>query len=199
MLAYVFWHRPTAGIDAGDYERDQDGFHRSLAARPPDGFRGSACLRAPELPWLDAAGLDDSAGYEDWYMVDDWAALGVLRQAAVAGGHRTAHDRAARRFGAGTASVMRLCEGAAAPAAARLAVWVSVSGSPQEVEIAGLLLGDGMDADAGLWRRELALGPAPEYCVLGVTEPAGVGKGRLPASWSARSYERTAVPADLRS
>ena len=35
MLAYVFWHRPAPGVAPEAYAATIDGFHRSLAARPP--------------------------------------------------------------------------------------------------------------------------------------------------------------------
>jgi hypothetical protein len=193
MLAYVFWHRPAEGTSVEGYERDQDRLHRSLAARPPEGFRGSACFRAPALRWL--TGAPDA--YEDWYLVDDWAALGVLRQAVVAVGHHSAHDAAARHLGAGTAGVYRLSEGAASLADVTLAVWIAVTREHPEDAVASLLLGDGLDrARAGLWRRELVLGPAPEYCVLGAAVPAGVRDDRLPAGWTAERCAREAIHGD---
>ena len=45
-------------------------------------------------------------------------------------------------------------------------------------------------ATAGLWRRCLGLGPAPEFCLLAAEAPAGVAPTRLPAGW-ARRGQRT--------
>jgi hypothetical protein len=51
-----------------------------------------------------------------------------------------------------------------------------------------------MDAGhAGLWQRQLALGPAPEYCVLAEEAPRGVSPSRLPHGWSARIAARSAI------
>ncbi len=180
MLAYVFWHRPADGVEREAYERSLVHFQRSLTARPPHGFRGSACYRALELPWLGGR-----AGYEDWYLVDDFAAVGVLNEAVVGRGHRTAHEAAARRSRDGTGGMYRLFEGAPDVADARVAVWVQ---RPPGASAPGLgaLLGDGMDpAHAGLWQRQLALGPAPEHCVLAPEPPLGVAPTRLPRGWSA--------------
>jgi hypothetical protein len=188
MLAYVFWHRPADGVGPGVYEHSVERFHRSLAARPPQGLRGSACYRAVELPWLGHA-----AGYEDWYLVEDFAALGVLNEAAVGRGHRTAHDRAARQAGDATGGLYRLCEGAPDVADARVAVWVQRPPSSSAPEL-GSLLGDGMDPlHAGLWQRQLTLGPAPEHCLLTPEPPPGVAPTRLPNGWSAALAPREPV------
>lgn len=195
MLAYLFWHRPVEGADVDSYEQSQAHFHRSLSARPPDGFRGSATFRAPVLAWLHG----DGPGYEDWYLVDDWTALGILRQAAVSAGHRTVHDEAARRAGASAGGVYRLDEGEPSFGDVAYAVWVTPARHRPGGEPLALLLGDGMAPEhSGLWRRELNLGPAPEYCLLAVEVPAGAGQARLPAGWEAEAHPRAAVWAGER-
>jgi hypothetical protein len=214
MLAYLSWHRAAAGIEPRAYEDALAHFHRSLAHRPPSGFRGSAAFRLSELPWLvpadgiDAAagnvGADGTAGagYEDWYLLDDWAAVGVLEEAAVAHGHATAHHEIAARAGRATGSVYRLVEGHARQArahaaadsdAADVAVWVTHAPGHEHPSL-GALLGDGMDRERdGLWRRCLGLGPAPEFCLLACEPSAGVAASRLPAGWVAQPIERAAV------
>lgn len=117
MLAYLLWHRPRADVEREAYERAAEHFHRSLAHSPPAGFCGSALYRVGELPWLADAGTD-RALYEDWYLVEDFTALGVLNEAAVAYGHRGAHEEIARRFGAGAGGLYGLVEGHARPRAA---------------------------------------------------------------------------------
>ena len=179
MLAYVFWHRPADAVATADYEEALRRFHRSLAARPPGGFWGSVTLRAPACGWL---GGD---AYEDWYVIEDFGALGVLNEAAIGRGHRSAHDDAARRAGPGTGAIFRLLEGSPAPVAARIAVWID---KPRGLEnpLLAPLLGDGMDVSrAGLWQRQLALGPSPEYCLLAAEAPDGIGPERLARGWTA--------------
>jgi len=185
MLAYVFWHRPAEGVAQDVYEAAVVRFHRSLAAHPPGGFVRSVCLRAAALAWL--GGVD---GYEDWYVVEDFAAVGVLNEAAVGHMHRTAHDNAARRAGPGTGAIFRLLEGSPTPADARVAVWVDKARGVREPALAALLA-DGMDqTHAGLWQRQLSLGPAPEFCVLAGEPPAGVARTRLAHGWSASAAAR---------
>jgi hypothetical protein len=193
VLAYLSWHRPAPTVDPDAYERALEQFHRSLAHRPPSGFRGSATFRAAELPWLVSPGESSprhGAGYEDWYLLDDWAALGVLEEAAVARGHVTAHDRLASLAAMATAAVYRFLEGHPGLDETRLAVWVARSRGHADPSLAALL-GDGMDPTAGgLWRRCLGLGPAPEFCLLASEVPAGVAPTRLPRGWSATTMTR---------
>lgn len=195
MLAYLSWHRAAAGVEASAYEQALERFHRSLAHRPPSGFRGSATFRLAELPWLAGGGSADGerAGYEDWYLLDDWGAVGVLEEAAVSRGHFTAHDRVASLAGVATGSVYRLIEGCARLDGAGVAVWVSRSPGHEHPSLSALL-GDGMEPDlGGLWRRCLGLGPAPEFCLLSSEAPPGVAPSRLPSGWTARVLARDVI------
>ena len=199
MLAYVFWHRPLDGAAADAYEQAQVAFHRSLAHAPPMGFRGSAVFRVAELPWLAPAESSEApaGGYEDWYLLEDYTAMGVLNEAAVGRGHRSAHDELACRFGAGAGGLYGLLEGHAQLDGDALAIWISrppagLPGSQRRALPA--LLGDGMDPEhASLWRRQFVLGPAPEYCVLAPEPPAGVAPTRLPEGWRATITRRETI------
>src|ERR1700722_73183 len=147
MLAYLSWHRPAPEIETAAYEQALSHWHRSLAHRPPSGFRGSVAYRASELPWLGGGG-----GYEDWYLLDGWSALGVIEEAAISRGHLGPHDDIAALSGVATSAVYRLAEGHPALASAQVAVWVSRARGHERPSL-GSLLGDGMDRlDAGLWR-----------------------------------------------
>ena|SRR5437588_7928376 len=203
MLGYVFWHAPAEGVDAAHYENALSAFHRSLAHSPPFGFEGSAAFRVGASPWeafrtaTAPPGPGASGWYEDWYLVADFSALGVLNEAAVGRGHRSLHDRAAKGLGSATAGIYRLLEGGPVSGASigecRHATWIEPSGSTNAAEM-GALLGDGMDpSSASVWRRQLVLGPAPEFCVLSREQPAGVASTRLAPRWSARTLPREAV------
>lgn len=147
MLAYVFWHRPRVGVEVDAYEQAQRGFHASLGVE-------SACFRLEALPFGDRG-----AGYEDWYLVEDWTALGELNVAAVDAVRRADHDAAAALAGEGWAGVFALVNGPAA-----------IPG--------GTEWGDkppGSDA-AAAWRRQMVLGPAPEFCL---ATPASAGRARI--------------------
>jgi hypothetical protein len=192
VLAYLSWHRPAVGADLSAYERALAQFHHSLAHMPPSGFRGSATFRTQELPWPlpeQDPGQDGWAGYEDWYLLDDWAAVGVLEEAAMSPGHVSAHEKVASLSGPVTGAVYRLLEGHPDLLETRVAVWVVPSPEHADPSFAALL-GDGMDPAGGLWRRSLGLGPAPEFCLLVAEAPAGVAPTRLPKGWSATTISR---------
>jgi hypothetical protein len=215
MLAYVFWHAPAEGVDAAPYEHALIAFHRSLAHSPPFGFEGSAAFRIAEPPWsatgeplepsdaaagaMPGAPAPSAAGawYEDWYLVEDFAALGVLNESAVARGHRTSHDRAAKGLGRATAGVYRVIEGElstpSALAECTHATWVTPAAGAGSAEL-GAMLGDGADPrGSSVWQRQLVLGPAPEFCVLSREPLAGVAPTRLAPGWSARTLAREPV------
>ena len=200
MLAYLFWHRPRESEDAAAYESAVRAFHGSLARSTPAGMIASAVYRAAELPWDSRGAALRAPAYEDWYLLEDFAALGVLNEAAVGRGHRSSHDEVAQRSGAGAGGLYALLEGepcARALGEATLAVWVTrppERGAEQRGGELAELMGDGMEPrSASLWRRLLVLGPAPEFCVLAREVPRGVSASRLPAQWSASVLAREAM------
>jgi hypothetical protein len=201
VLAYLFWHRPLRETPIETYEGEHLAFHRSLARNPPVGLRGSVAFRVAEIPWLaPGTGAPPAAagGYEDWYLLADFTALGVLNEAAVGRGHRTSHDRVARHFGAGTGGLYCLVEGepqgpGSPLGQSSLATWIS---RPPGSTRRGLaeMLGDGLDPrHASLWRRQLVLGPAPEFCLLSREPSPGVAPARMPSGWTARTLDREAL------
>jgi hypothetical protein len=162
VLAYVFWHVPAAGPAAGAYEDRLAAFHAALRAAPSPGLGPTATFGLNGIPWLGGA-----PGYEDWYLVDGFGALGDLNEAAVAGSRRAPHDAAAAAAAAGTAGVMRHVAGAVPlPARAGWAAWLS---KPAELayDDAHAQLAEALEGvDAAAWQRQMTLGPATEYCVV---------------------------------
>jgi hypothetical protein len=172
MLAYVFWHRPAATTG---YEQALAAFHRTLAEDPPAGFHGSTALRLDAAPWLSGFG----PVYEDWYLVADWTALGALNAHAASGDRAPRHDAVARASATGTGGVYALTAGRAElPAGGRTAWLAKPDGVDYPAFHAELdrLLASGGQA----WQRQLVLGPAPEYAVVG---------GAIPWPAAERSFE----------
>lgn len=151
MLAYVFWHQPKAGVSSAAYEEAQRSFHAAIEVP-------SACFRLVSLPFAG------SGGYEDWYLSEDWAGLGALNETAVDAIRRDSHDRAASLAAEGWGGVYSLVRGAAEiPAGVE---WLDKPrGEPAEEFAAAL-------PHESVWRRQLVLGPAPEYC-LAATDSTG--------------------------
>src|ERR1051326_5062535 len=92
MLAYFFTHWPLESISPDEYEAALRAFQHSLAANPPQGFQQSWVLAVQQLPWANRS----RAAYEDWYLVDDFTALGIINEAAVNTPHMDTHNVAAR-------------------------------------------------------------------------------------------------------
>lgn len=165
MLAYVFWHWPVGAIDRRTYEANLLRFHAALKSQPLDGFVESATYRLPATPWLS------SAGYEDWYQVESFAALGALNDAAVSGSRREPHDEAARAAAGGTAGIYRLRGGAIDSALVRCASWFSKPAGMTYDELFSALRGWTSSSGDALWQRQMVLGPTPEFCLRSSRKP----------------------------
>ena len=117
MLAYLFWHARVAEVATADYEARLDAFHAALRADAPAGLGPTATVGLDAVPWLGGG-----AGYEDWYLVENFTALGTLNQAAVAATARAPHDAAAAAARAGVGGVMGHVAGPLLPARIRWAL-----------------------------------------------------------------------------
>src|SRR5215467_15758131 len=104
MLAYVFWHWPRPEIERGQYLDQLTEFHRTLAAHMPPGFQRSVVSRIQNANWLNT----DGEVFEEWYLLDDSAAMDRLNEAAVSGACEEPHNRVARAAADGTGGLYRL-------------------------------------------------------------------------------------------
>jgi hypothetical protein len=186
-LAYLFWHWPRAEAARDAYERDLVAFHAALRAAGPRGFLDSATFRVAAPPFGSRRG-----GYEDWYLLDDFAALGMLEAAAVAetAGVGERHDRAARAAETGTAGLYGLRAGRPSVGSG-VAHWFPKPDGMDDEELDELLeplLASTTGAGAGLWRRKLTFGPAAEFCL------AAGGRLELPAELEVLAVGRTRLP-----
>src|SRR5207302_6599078 len=112
MLGYVFWHWPSPGSDRRAYEEELAAFHKTLGDEPPGGFVRSVAFRLSRLPFAGAGSPE--VVYEDWYVVEDWHALGELNAAAVTGSREPAHARVAARSAGGAGAIYALVRGSGA-------------------------------------------------------------------------------------
>ena len=150
MLAYVFWHHPRDGVDAAAYVASLTAFHERIGV--PSWF---AALERP--PWSEDAGW-----YEDWYLVEEWNGLGRLNEAAVTGSRRAPHDAAAALVADGIAGVYALVGGRPEPP--EWAAWVAKPRGTGYADFEEELVGVG--AAGSVWKRQMTLGPTPEFVVL---------------------------------
>jgi hypothetical protein len=149
MLAYVFWHWPSPGVDAAAYAARLDTFQRALGPDTP-----SRTFALDRAPW---DGPPAGPVYEDWYLVEDWGALGALNERAVHGAPLGPHDAVAALAADGAGGVYRLVRPGTALAEARAVFWHhKPRGVPSEAFAAGLGAG-------AVWQRQMVLGPAPEF------------------------------------
>jgi hypothetical protein len=160
VLAYVFWHWPVPGLEPDRYVERLLAFHRALRAAPPAGFRGSRVLAIEGAPWAQGA-----PAFEDWYLVDDFGALGALNEAAITGARQAPHDAVARLAAGGVGGVYRRLASAAAQID-RVAWCAKPAGEPYAAFLGRL-------PAAEAWQRQMVLGPTPEFCLFG-SAPAGV-------------------------
>jgi hypothetical protein len=175
VLAYVFWHWPRPDVQRPDYEQRQRRFHAALRDAPSPGFLGSRSYAVNGATWTGGGG----DAYEDWYLVENSAALDPLNEAAVTASRQAPHDAAAAGAAGGTAGLYRLRRGDVDSAAPLAAGWfgkpAGMSYAELDVALEPVVRGSG----GVLWMRQMVLGPTPEFCL---QCPQSV---RLPAGFEA--------------
>ena len=176
-LAYAFWHWKRAGVSRESYEANQCAFQEALAAEPPRGFLRATTVRLSGAGWAASGG----AAYEDWYLVDDMAALGRLNDAAVTGSRQSPHDAVARLAAGGIAGLY----GCYAGTPLSLPGFASWFAKPEGMSYPALsdALRPLLERVRGaLWSRRMTLGPTAEFCLHSMTPV------ELPAGFQAQCF-----------
>jgi hypothetical protein len=161
MRAYIFWHRPYADTDRRAYEAALRAFHRDLAADPPPGFDSSATYRITAVPWLD-----QRPGYEDWYLVESSAALDPLNKAAVKPARWDVHAAISSLTETGHGGLYAVLHGRHRAAAGTRVAWLKRPRGIRYESPLGAIL-DRATGVVSCWRKQMVLGPAPEFAVVG--------------------------------
>jgi hypothetical protein len=160
LLAYVFWHWKRSTVRDEDYETLQRGFHAAMRSAPPDGFIRSFTAAIFGASWVP----DGGGAFEDWYLVQDFTALGHLNDAAISGARAAPHHAAAAAAAGGTAGVYGLRQGDVLrrPLAAH---WFGKPPGMSYAELDSRLAPVVRACQGVLWMRQMTLGPAQEFCL----------------------------------
>jgi hypothetical protein len=163
MLAYLFWHWPLAAADPAEYETRLAEFHARLRSFPPERFLSSTSARITGARWTPNTAVHQN--YEDWYLVEDFAALGLLNEAAVSEARKNPHDLVANLAGGGNAGLYALVSGdvLAEPPATNL--WFAKPSGTSHAHFHSALDEALSTTPHTLWQRQMVFGPAPEYCL----------------------------------
>ena len=161
MLAYVFWHWPQSTIDRGAYLDHLADFHRTLAANKPGGFQRSIVFSIKGASWLNTTG----EAFEEWYLLDDSAAMDPLNHAAVSGVCEEPHNRVARQAADGTGGLYRFRAGEQDLEHSKFAVWLSKPSGVSYPDFFAALQPLTNQPGVGLWGRQMTLGPTTEFCI----------------------------------
>lgn len=161
MLAYVFWHWPQASVDRETYEAHTLAFHRVLAANKPPGFQESVVFRIEDANWLKTR----EPAYEEWYLLDNSAAMDRLNDAAVSGACEEPHNIVAREAAGGVGGLYRLRAGQEVLREAKFAVWLSKPDGVSYREFYDTLDQLTSEPNVALWGRQMTLGPTTEFCL----------------------------------
>ena len=183
MLAYVFWHWPQSTVTPNTYIDHLIDFHNTLASNKPDGFHHSVVFRIHGASWLNT---NDEA-YEEWYLLDDSAAMDHLNDAAVSGACEEPHNRVAREADGGTGGLYRLRAGDGELSAARCALWLSKPAGMSYKDFYTALEPLTSQPGVNLWGRQMTLGPTSEFCIHS-TSPI-----ELPAGFSGLQVQMTRI------
>ena len=136
-------------------------FHRTLAANKAPGFQRSVVFSISGADWLKT----DGEAFEEWYLLDDSAAMDPLNYAAVSGACEEPHNRVAREAADGTGGLYRLRAGAADLAQAKFATWLSKPPGVSYKDFYAALEPFTSHPGVALWGRQMTLGPTAEFCL----------------------------------
>lgn len=164
MLAYVFWHWPAPTVHVDEYTARLGAYHAALRAHSPAGFTSSAAFALPALPWHSPEMPPAPPYFEDWYLVQDFATLGALNEAAVSGPRQPSHDLIASEAAGGAGGIYGLRLGRTDPIGVRFATWFGKPASMTYAALFDLLAPLVGEHGGALWQRQMVLGPASEFC-----------------------------------
>lgn len=160
-LAYLFWHYRRHSIGDENYRDTLVAFHEALAQNAPEGFISSFSRRQNRLPWMQPT----VEVYEDWYIVQDFTALGTLNENAHQSSMEPPHDSVAQMVASGSGGVYKLWFNYSEDEDVKTIVWLDKPPLVKTGDFLEIIESKARDNQGVVWRRQLNLGPAPEYVV----------------------------------
>lgn len=164
MLAYVFWHWPRPTEDTAQYVAHLGAFHASLRDSPPAGFLASAAFELAALPWQAPTTPPTPPYFADWYLVEGFAALEALNDAAVSASRLPLHNTVAYASAGGAGGLYRLRAGTPDLSGVGVTSWFAKPAGMSYDALYAQLDPFVREHGGALWRRQMVLGPAPEFC-----------------------------------
>lgn len=167
MLAYVFWHRMREDCSKDIYENKIIKFQSTLAESHLVGFKGSVVARIDSAPWL----ASHSEAYEDWYLLDGSEVLDKLNDVAVSGSRKGPHNDVAHLATDFHGGLYQLRTGSEYSVSSEFALWLSKPAGSDYESFYRYISQNTASEKSSLWRRQMVLGPTPEFCMIGTKMP----------------------------
>ena len=179
MLAYILWHWPFDDVSSLAYEATLAKFHQSLLASAVPGFQESIVFRATGTTWAPPG----ARVYEDWYLLEGSGAMDPLNEAAVSQVSKLSHDNTALAAAGAAGGLYQLKLGRPKLDTCRFVSWITKPRGTGYEEFYRMVEPWTARPDASLWRRQMVLGPTPEFALVSpaplLAEPTGEDTGNL--------------------
>jgi hypothetical protein len=156
----VFWHWRFSHVEKIAYQQSLIDFHTALRTQKPPGFQYSMVFQLEHAPWLSSEG----EVYEEWYVLENSAALDVLNQAAIAGLCQEPHKQVAIGAAGGAGGLYQLRAGEPSLATTHMALWFAKPPGMTYQILNETLQAEITKSGACLWQRQMTLGPTLEFC-----------------------------------
>lgn len=162
MIAYVFWHQKREHVRADEYEQALMDFQAMLLKAEVPGYLGGVVSKIEGAHWMPS----EKGGYEDWYFLSGSEVLDRLNRMAVSGDRKDPHSAATKMAVNMHAGLYQLWQSDAHFTDSEWSAWFSRPPSMTYEEMYEEICRYLPHCAGDLWRRQMVLGPTPEYCLM---------------------------------